>query len=103
MIIINELFGLYEGKSDYITPEDYRVIIVAYTTTVRKPIIKGKNNRLFCSISPNYLHSFFQLRFVRKEVPSNCKFNAPPIITYKYGRAIGQAILNCKTDLQYIN
>ena len=36
-------------------------------------------------------------------MPINCIFTEPPIITYKYGRNIGQTILNYKKFLSDIN
>ena len=48
------------------------------------------------------LQSFFRIKYVRNEIPKNCKFTDPPIITYKYGKNIGQTILNHKKLLSDI-
>ena len=109
LIRINECLG--EEFHDPVIPTNFREIVFAYTTTVRKPakINDKENAKLFCSIPFTHkiidslnLQSFFNLKFVRKMIPSDCKLKDSPIITYKYGRNISQSIMNYKNQLSNI-
>jgi hypothetical protein len=92
---LNEHLGLNDVHVDLKVPSEFKVIIFAYTSVIRKAPVKDKkeNDRLFCSIpfvhnivdSLN-LQSIFKFQYVQKMIPNNCKYKNPPVISYKYGK-----------------
>ena len=104
---VNEYLGLTNFELTF--PQNFCLIIYAYTSTIRKPDSKNKSDQMFCTIPFKHkvldslnMQSLFKLKFVRDKIPAECKLKDPPIISYKYGVNIGQKIMNYKTFLTSI-
>ena len=111
-----DLFKLNEHLGLNITcqevPLNFKEMIFAYTSNIRKAPVKSKNmnDRLFCSvpfvhkiIDSLNIQSIFSLKYVQQMIPDNCKFYKSPIVSFKYGKTIGQSVLNYKNTLLNIS